>query len=72
MVFSSYPFLFGFLPIVLALCWSCRLLAPPGAAVAVLAMASVWFAGFWDWHYLPLLLGTVLFNFTMSWVIHAQ
>jgi len=72
MVFSSYPFLFGFLPVVLALCWGVRLVAPPVVAVAVLAAASVWFAGYWDWHYLPLLLGTVLFNFTMSWVIHAQ
>lgn len=72
MVFSSYPFLFGFLPVVLALCWACRFLAPAKAAVLVLAAASIWFAGYWDWHYLPLLLGTILFNFTMSWVIHAQ
>ncbi|HEX2525915.1 MAG TPA: MBOAT family protein [Geminicoccus sp.] len=72
MVFSSYPFLFGFLPIVLALCWSCRLLAPPQVAVVLLGAASIWFAGYWDWHYLPLLLGTILFNFIMSWVIHSQ
>lgn len=72
MVFSSYPFIFGFLPVVLALVWSVRLFAPPMAAVGILAAASVWFAGYWDWHYLPLLLGTVAFNFTMSWVIHTR
>ena len=72
MVFSSYAFLFGFLPVVLAACWLSRLVAPARVAIAILAAASIWFAGYWDWHYLPLLLGTVLFNFMMSWVIFRQ
>ena len=72
MVFSSFPFLFGFLPVVLALCWGSRLIARPTVVVPILAGASLWFFGYWDWFYLPLLLGSIVFNFTISWLIYRQ
>jgi len=72
MVFSSYAFIFGFLPVVLLLCWTCRAFAPARAAVPLVAAASIWFAGDWDIHYLPLLLGTVLFNFMIGWLIYSR
>lgn len=53
MVFSSYLFLFVFLPIVVLLYW----LIPQGfARLSFLIVASCVFYAFWDWRYVPLLL----------------
>jgi D-alanyl-lipoteichoic acid acyltransferase DltB (MBOAT superfamily) len=62
MLFNSFSFLLGFLPITLI---GYFLLARrnPTWGVAWLALASVFFYGWWDVRYVPLLLGSVLINY---------
>jgi alginate O-acetyltransferase complex protein AlgI len=62
MLFNSYPFVFLFLP----LAWLIFFLA--GAAsrrlgAVWLVVASVVFYGWWDLRFVPLLLGSIIFNF---------
>ncbi len=65
MVFNSYAFLFGFLPVVLT---GTFLLARIGAAAAQLWLiaASLAFYGAWNVAYLPLLLGSIVFNYLVA------
>ena len=65
MLFNSIPFLFVYLPIVLGMFFliggrSHRL------AAAWLAVASLFFYGWWDFHYLPLLLASIVFNYAVG------
>jgi alginate O-acetyltransferase complex protein AlgI len=62
MLFNSFSFLFLYLPIVLAgyfvlLRWQ------PAWIAAWLALASLFFYGYWDTRYLSLLMGSILFNY---------
>ncbi len=62
MLFSTYPFIFGFLPIALAGYW---LLAKHNAArLWFLLGASLVFYNFWDWRFTPLLVGSIVVNWT--------
>jgi len=64
MLFNSLPFLFGFLPPVLAVYW---LLAHRDTArLWFLLAASVVFYGYWDWRFLPLLIGSILVNWLFA------
>ncbi len=63
MLFNSIPFLFGFLPITLAIYW---LLAATGRRrprLAWLAAASMFFYGYWAPRYLLLLLFAMMVNY---------
>ncbi len=62
MLFNSYVFLLAFLPA--AYC-GFYLIARRSAAAAnlFLACASLFFYGWWDWRYVPLLAGSVAFNY---------
>ena len=62
MLFNSFSFLLGFLPLTLI---GYFLLARrnPAWGVAWLALASVFFYGWWDVRYVPLLLGSVVINY---------
>jgi alginate O-acetyltransferase complex protein AlgI len=64
-VFNSYQFLFGFLPVVLT---GTFLLARigPGAAQCWLIAASLAFYAAWNAAYLPLLLGSIVFNYGIA------
>lgn len=55
MLFNSPEFLFIFLPLVLLLWWSLR-----GSAIRVyfLVLASLFFYGWWNWRFVPLMLAT--------------
>ncbi|WP_343731636.1 MBOAT family protein [Duganella sp.] len=62
MLFNSFSFLFLYLPVVLGgyftlLRWR------PGWTAGWLALASLFFYGHWDARYLPLLLGSIVFNY---------
>jgi alginate O-acetyltransferase complex protein AlgI len=61
-LFNSFGFLLFYLPVVLA---GYFLLGRLGArwSAAWLALASLLFYAVWDWRYLPLLLGSIGFNF---------
>ncbi|MED5596147.1 MBOAT family O-acyltransferase [Janthinobacterium sp. P210006] len=62
MLFNSYVFLFAYLPITVAGFFILGRRSQWGAA-AWLAGASLFFYGWWDYRYLPLLLGSVIFNY---------
>jgi alginate O-acetyltransferase complex protein AlgI len=62
MLFNSYAFILGFLPLALALFFLLGRLNRVWAA-AWLALASIAFYGYWSVEYIALLLGSVAFNF---------
>lgn len=65
MIFNSYQFLFAYLPVVLA---GTFLLARFGAGAAQfwLIAASLFFYAAWNAAYLPLLLGSIVFNYIIA------
>lgn len=65
MLFNSYIFLFCFLPITLCLFFLLGRIAS-GLAVGGLTFASLFFYGWWNPHYLILLVGSILFNYFMG------
>ncbi len=65
MLFNSYEFLFVFFPIV-ALVFFALGRRHPGAAAAWLALASVFFYGWWSAKALPVLLGSIVGNYLFS------
>jgi alginate O-acetyltransferase complex protein AlgI len=62
MLFNSYPFLFVFLPVSLIVFFLLGRVNRQWAA-AWLALASIVFYGYWSAKYIPLLLGSVIFNY---------
>ncbi|MSO93448.1 MAG: MBOAT family protein [Rhodospirillales bacterium] len=62
MLFNSYPFLFGFLPVTLALFFFAGRYWRRGAA-GVLVLTSLFFYGWWNPAYVGLLLGSIAFNY---------
>ena len=62
MLFNSYEFLFGFLPLTLLLYFFAGRRSAL-AAIALLAAASLFFYGWWNPRYLLLLGGSVCFNY---------
>ncbi|MEY4751260.1 MAG: hypothetical protein RIQ60_3474 [Pseudomonadota bacterium] len=65
MLFNSYEFIFLFLPAILLGFYG---LAGRSHTVAAgfLALASLFFYGWWSWQALPLLLVSIVFNFAMG------
>ncbi len=65
MLFNSYAFLLLYLPITLV---GYFLLARRDIRYAAgwLALASLLFYGYWDFHYFPLLLASIVFNFVVG------
>ena len=68
MLFNSFPFLFLFLPITLIIFF---VLAKRKQAYATawLAIASIFFYAWWSVQYIPLLIGSIVFNYAMGWLI---
>ena len=66
MLFNSPIFLFGFLPVTVALYLVVRQLFGPRAVLGLLLCASIFFYGWWNPAYVPLLLGLALFNFVVA------
>lgn len=65
MLFNSTEFLFLFLPLtLLAFFLLARL--NTRAALASLTLASLCFYAWWDWHFLPVLMASITFNFIMG------
>ena len=61
MLFNSYVFLLGFLPLVLAGWWGLR---PDALRLGFLTLASWVFYAWWDWRFLPLL----VLSTSVDWV----
>ena len=62
MLFSSFPFIFGFLPLALLLTFGTGRFSRRGAKL-VLTLLSLGFYAWWKPVYLPLLLASILFNY---------
>src|ERR1039458_1165023 len=69
MLFSSFEFILIFLPVTLIGFFSLNRLRLTTAANAWLLFASLFFYGWWNISYLPLILGSVLFNYTIGHLI---
>jgi len=68
MLFNSFSFLFLFFPLVVLGFFAIARRSKPWAA-GWLAAASLFFYGWWSWAYIPLLLGSILFNYWTGWRI---
>src|SRR3989442_1655731 len=66
MLFNSPIFLFVFLPATVAAYIVVRQVAGPRAVLALLLVASIFFYGWWNPIYVPLLLGLAVFNFVVA------
>src|SRR6266403_5452223 len=66
MLFNSPVFLFLFLPATVAAYIAVRQLLGPRAVLGLLLAASIFFYGWWNPVYVPLLLGLALFNFLIA------
>jgi D-alanyl-lipoteichoic acid acyltransferase DltB (MBOAT superfamily) len=60
MLFSTFAFIFGFLPAALAGYW--LLLRYDAARLWFLLVASLIFYSYWDWRFTPLLVGSIIVN----------
>ena len=63
MLFNSPEFIFIFMPIVLLFASLVQNYINKEANIYIIILSSIFFYGFWDTYYIPLLLGSVLFNF---------
>ncbi len=66
MLFNSYEFIFLFLPITLVVFFFLNRIRLTIAANAWLLFASLFFYSWWNVKYLPLILGSILFNYTIG------
>lgn len=66
MLFNSYEFIFLFLPVSLAAYYLLNRMRLTIAANAWLLFVSLFFYSWWNINYLPLILGSILFNYTIG------
>jgi alginate O-acetyltransferase complex protein AlgI len=71
MLFNSYSFLFGFLPCVLLGWWGLARWRP--LRLVFLTGASWFFYAWWDWRYLPVLIGVTSIDYvTGLWIARTE
>lgn len=63
MLFSSFTFIFGFLPVVLVGFHAMGRIGTTAHTVRFLALASIVFYGWWNWRLIGLLLGSIMANY---------
>ena len=66
MLFNSYVFIFAFLPLVFFVYFFLNKKRLSTLAKAFLVSASLFFYAYWSVYYLPILLGSIVFNFLVS------
>ena len=66
MLFNSYEFIFLFLPVSLAVYYLLNRMRLTTGANAWLLFVSLFFYSWWNVSYLPLILGSILFNYTIG------
>lgn len=73
MLFTQFEFLFIFLPVTLAGYFLiARFIDAPVARLSWLAIASLAFYSYWDIHFLPIILASIVFNYLMGLSIAVQ
>ena len=65
MLFNSFEFLFVFLPIALLLHWAVERFRPEWR-IPVLVALSLAFYSYWDWRFLPLMVGSIAINWCVA------
>jgi len=65
MLFNSFEYIFAFLPLIFILYFALSRVRINHAQI-LLILASLFFYAWWKLEYLPILLGSVLFNFTLG------
>ena len=68
MLFNSFPFILGFLPVTLVGFFALGR-RHPAAAAAWLTSSSIFFYGWWNPRYVALLIASVLFNYVLGLLI---
>jgi alginate O-acetyltransferase complex protein AlgI len=66
MLFNSLEFLFVYLPIVAVTYFLLNARISPAAGRSWLAVASIFFYGYWDFRYVPLLAASIAMNFLVG------
>ncbi|MFC4098655.1 MBOAT family O-acyltransferase [Paenibacillus xanthanilyticus] len=66
MLFNSYVFIFAFLPITVIVYFLLNRFRLSYVAKTWLALSSLFFYGWWDVKYVPLILGSIAFNYIMG------
>lgn len=69
MLFNSYIFIFAFLPCTFFVYFGLCKIKQFVYAKIWLVLASLFFYAYWDWVYVPLLIGSILFNYGISYLI---
>jgi alginate O-acetyltransferase complex protein AlgI len=69
MLFSSYEFIFLFLPLALILYFALSRLPLKALATGGLILISLVFYGFHDWHAIFMLLGSILLNYALAYLL---
>jgi alginate O-acetyltransferase complex protein AlgI len=69
MIFSSYQFIFLFLPITTLLFLVIGQVTRPIYAASFLILASLYFYGYWNPEYIPLLLFSIVFNYAVGMIM---
>lgn len=72
MLFNSPIFIFVFLPLTALTCFAIRAYLGRNASLGFLVLASLFFYGWWNPIYLPLLIGLTIFNFLTARAITAE
>jgi alginate O-acetyltransferase complex protein AlgI len=73
MLFTQFEFLFIFLPLTLAGYFLlARFVDAPVARLSWLAMASLLFYSYWDVHFVPIILASIIVNYVMGLLIARQ
>lgn len=70
MLFNSYIFILAFLPVTLIGYYTLNHFRLYRTAILWLCAASLFFYGYFNWLYLPIMLFSILFNFFLSRFIH--
>jgi hypothetical protein len=65
MLFNSFSFLLIFLPGALLLHWAADRFRP-ALRLSLLVLLSIAFYGYWDWRFVPLLIGSIAVNWTIA------
>jgi alginate O-acetyltransferase complex protein AlgI len=65
MLFNSFSFLLVFLPGALLLHWAADRFKP-ALRLPLLVVLSIAFYGYWDWRFVPLLIGSIVLNWAIA------
>ncbi|EFM12656.1 membrane bound O-acyl transferase MBOAT family protein [Paenibacillus curdlanolyticus YK9] len=72
MLFNSYPFIFVYLPITVMVYFALTRQRWLLAAKCWLAFASIFFYGWWDYRYIPLIVASIGFNYSIGRILGAR